>query len=123
MSPAELKSKYQRLYEQVHNNRDLSVIEEFIAPDYKMHDTQPLIEGPDGYRQMVVGFLAAFPDLRFTVKDFIVEGDKVAIYWSFRGTPQGEDRQYTGKGITLLRVNAEGKAVDDWFVTNPPTPA
>lgn len=34
-------------------------------------------------------WLDAFPDLEFTWRDPLIEGDRVALFWKFRGTASG----------------------------------
>lgn len=44
----------------------------------------------EGAKQFATMFYAAFPDLTHTVKELVVEGDKVAAHVVARGTHQGE---------------------------------
>lgn len=48
VSPEELKVRTERLFEEVWNNHDLSLIEEFIALEYILSDSQPPIKGRMG---------------------------------------------------------------------------
>ena len=123
MSPEELKVMHDRFVEKVINNRDLSAVEEFIAPEYKAQGWDPPVEGPDGYRQLIERIRITFPDIHFTTDDFFVSGDKTVTRWTVRGTQLGTFLVYppTGKeatwgGITISRVNAEGKAVEEWIL-------
>jgi len=62
-----------------------------------------------GFKQMVGGLLAAFPDFRITVEDQFIAGDKVATRWTAEGThtrPLGEVPS-TGK-----RMRVEGLIMD-----------
>ena len=58
---------------------------------------------------MVVGLLAAFPDLRFTIEDQVIAGDKVVTRWTAEGTHNGPlgDVKPTGK-----RVRIDGLILD-----------
>jgi len=69
---------------------------------------------------MTLPFRAAFSQPHTTIDDAIVEGDKVAWRWTFRGTHTGPlmGIPATGKaiaftGITIDRV-AGGKIVERW---------
>jgi steroid delta-isomerase-like uncharacterized protein len=122
LSPEDLKAEAQRFNEEVWNNRDLSIIEEFIAPEFKLHNTNPPIEGPGGYRQFVEAVMTAFPDIHLTLDDFLAEGDKTASRWTAQGTHQGSwagvgatGKVIQARGLTLTLVNAEGKAVEQWL--------
>jgi predicted ester cyclase len=124
MSPEEHKARSLRFIEEVLNNRNLSIMEEFIAPEYTLHDSQPPVEGPDGYRHFVESILATFPDIHFTLEDFMTVGDKNTLRWAMTATHQGvwlgippTGKAVTDSGLILSRTNAEGKVVEQW-ITN-----
>ncbi len=89
MSPEQLKVINDRFFEEVINNRDFSIMEEFIALEYIMHGAQPPVEGPDGFRQLGERVLTTFPDIHFTIDDFITDGEKMVVRWTARGTQLG----------------------------------
>jgi predicted ester cyclase len=93
------------------NRGDVSSADKAFAPDCIIH----ISGSPErnlalaGFKQMVVGLLAAFPDLRFTIEDQLIDGDKVATRWTAEGThtgPLGEVKP-TGK-----RVRIDGLILD-----------
>ena len=100
---------------------NVGVIDELVAADYVGHDpAQPEMHGPDGIKQFVTTYLAAFPDGRITIEEQLAEGDLVATLWTGRGTQQGElmgipptGKQVTVSGLTLSRVK-DGKVVEEW---------
>ena len=74
----------------------------------------------DAFKQMVAGLLAAFPDLRFSIEDQIVAGDKVTTRWTAQGTNSGPfgsmpatGRRIQISGLILDRV-VDGKVVERW---------
>ena len=90
---------------------NLAPADEWIAPNFTNHDpsTPPLPSGPEGFKQLVGGYRAAFPDLQLTVDDLVVEGDKVVGRWTARGTNTGPlmgmpptGKQATISGISIL---------------------
>ena len=115
-------STYEQAWVDGLNRGDVSVAEKVFAADCVIH-----INGsPDrnlsvaGFKQMVAGLLAAFPDLQFTIEDQIVAGDKVATRWVAEGTnsaPFGNvpatGRRVRVDGLILDRV-ADGKVVERW---------
>lgn len=122
MSPEQLKAQAERFIEEVLNNRNLSIIEEFVAPEYILQGSQPPIQGQDGYRHFIEGFLVSFPDIHFTLDDFITTGDKVVLRWSCQATQQGpwfglapSGKPINDSGINIQRLNAEGKLVEEWI--------
>jgi steroid delta-isomerase-like uncharacterized protein len=104
------------------NRGDVSVADKVFAADCVIH-----INGsPDrtldlaGFKQMIAGLLAAFPDLRLTVEDQIVVGDRVATRWVAEGTNsaafgnvQATGRRVRVDGLVLDRL-ARGKVVERW---------
>ncbi|MFN2399210.1 MAG: ester cyclase [Gemmatimonadaceae bacterium] len=104
------------------NRGDVSAADKAFAPDCTIH----IAGSPEpnlalaGFKQMVAGLLAAFPDLRFAIEDQIMAGDKVATRWTAEGTntgPFGEVKP-TGKrvridGLILDRVVGD-RVVERW---------
>jgi len=120
-TPEANKEFARRVFEEVLNQGNLELIDEFFATDYIFHDpTTPGVIGRDGLKQLFSGLLAAIPDAHYTVEAQIAEGDKVVTRWTFRGTQTGEfmgipptGKQVTGTGILIARI-ADGKIVEDW---------
>ena len=48
------------------------------------------IRGRDAIEEVYRYWLAAFPDLSFNWREPVIEGDRVALFWHFRGTLAGE---------------------------------
>jgi steroid delta-isomerase-like uncharacterized protein len=121
MSPEELKVMARRFYEEVWNNRNLSSLEELIAPEYTILDTQ--IHGPDGYRRFVENMLQTFPDIHFTLDEFIAAADRTIVRWTWQGTHRGTwfgvpatGKVVTSSGVSITRVNPAGKAVEERLI-------
>jgi steroid delta-isomerase-like uncharacterized protein len=101
---------------------DLSVVDELIDRNYVGHDPsipEPL-RGPDGFKEFVSTFHAAYSDARIAVDEQIAEGDKVVTRWTGRGTHDGDlmgvaptGKQVTVSGLTLSRL-ANGKVVEEY---------
>ena len=104
------------------NRGDIALADETFAPDCVIHITgspDPNLS-VDGFKQMVGGLLAAFPDLHFSIEDQIVVGDKVGTRWTAEGTntgPFGEvpptGRRMHVDGLILDRVE-NGRVVERW---------
>jgi steroid delta-isomerase-like uncharacterized protein len=104
------------------NRGDVAVADETFAPDCVIHIAgAPEPNLPvEGFKQMVSGLLAAFPDLHFTIEDQILADDKVATRWTAEGTntgPFGEvpptGRRVRVDGLILDRVE-RGRVVERW---------
>jgi steroid delta-isomerase-like uncharacterized protein len=103
------------------NTGNLDAVDEFVAADYVRHDPNgPEIHGPEAERQLIAMYLAAFPDLRFTIEHLIAEGDLVLAHSTARGTHRGEllgvpptDRTIAIAVMDLFQL-ADGKIVEQW---------
>ena len=99
-----------------------AVIEEVYAPDYVFSGPlNPEVHGVAGELAMIASYLEAFPDLRFTVHEQLVDGDSVASRWSAVGTHLGDlaGIPATGRtgdavgGVSIARF-AGGKLQSVW---------
>ena len=74
------------------NAHDIGRLVALYAPAYEgmdVGDARPQ-RGLQGVRQTMARYLHAFPDLHFTEETTIVQGDRVALVWTARGTHQGK---------------------------------
>jgi predicted ester cyclase len=121
MSSEQNKAIVRRLIEEPWKG-DLSVVDELLDRSYVGYDPsvpEPL-RGPDGFKENIATYRAAYSDARITVVDQIAEGDMVATRWTGRGTHDGDlmDIAPTGKqvevsGLTLSRLE-NGKVIEDY---------
>ena len=111
MSIAENRAVVRRYFEEFHNQRAATILEQIMAPELL-----------DPTRQATDRLRTAFPDYRLTIDDQVAEDDKVATVWTGRGTHRGEwaspmglvaptGRAVSWTGTTTLRV-AGGKITD-----------
>jgi len=121
MSNEDVIAQHRRYNDEVLNRGDLDLLAELVAPDYVDHMAGgPELRGPEGLRRFIAAFLAAFPDARFTVHDRVVQGEKVAVRWSMRGTHRGAfngiqptGRTVTTTGLAIHRFVA-GRLAESW---------
>jgi predicted ester cyclase len=110
-----------RVINEVINGGDLAVFDELVAEEYVDHTGVP---DREAYRQLIVESRAAFPDLRLTIEDEIVEGDRwvgrfrwIATHCGdFMGVP-ATGRQIIIEAIGILRI-VDGRLVERWNVTD-----
>jgi|SRR6516162_9196646 steroid delta-isomerase-like uncharacterized protein len=118
------KDVIRRLYQQVWNERKLEVLDQLISKTHALSDTMTVgaSVGPEVYKRNVKRFVTAFPDLHFTVEDYVTEKDKVVASWSVTGTHKGEfiGIAPTGKKICLSGITihqlADGKILDSFAI-------
>jgi len=79
-------------------------------------------QGPKGLLYASNAFRTAVPDLRCTIKDLLVSGDKITARLLFTGTHKGEFMGHPATGqpvkffaIDILRIRG-GKIVEDWHL-------
>ncbi len=122
MTTVDNKTLVQQFFDEVVNQRNLAVLAQFVSPNAVNHTV------PDGLPQEPSQFLGlhlgAFPDLKVTVEDLLVDGDKVVARVSYRGTHQGAfmgipptGKQITGMGINIFRIT-NGKLVEHWGLSD-----
>jgi steroid delta-isomerase-like uncharacterized protein len=113
-----------RWFEEVWNQGKESAIDELLAEDAIAHGlADPAdgeISGPAAFKPFVRKFRTAFPDMRISVEDVVVEGDKIAARCVVTGNHTGPGLMPapTGKstlitGICILRVK-DGKIAEGW---------
>ncbi len=121
------KNIVHRFIEEVQNQHNLDIVEEFI--DVKMKDhfytSQGMPQPPnsvEAFKTFYSGMLKSFPDLKVKINDIIAENDKVVTYKTFYGTHKGEFKgiQPTNKNISvdvidIFRIDG-GKFVEHWAV-------
>jgi predicted ester cyclase len=94
------------------NKKDLTVIEELIAPDYVDH-TNPLRDGED-IKHFYNRVFKDLPDFQRTIEDIIAEGDKVWARFRITATsPVGKKIELST--VTIYRI-VNGKIVESWSV-------
>jgi steroid delta-isomerase-like uncharacterized protein len=113
-----------RWFEEVWNQRLESTIDELMADNYVSHG----LTGPDGhevqgkaaFKPFCRHFCQAFPDLRITVEDAVVDGDRIAVRCSVTGThtgpgvvagPTNKSANFTG--MCFARIE-NGKIAEAW---------
>jgi len=122
MSTEQNKTVSRRIFEEVWNKGNLSVIDETSASNLVNHFTPPgMPAGAEGFKQFAKVYRAGFPDLHFTIDDMIAEGDKVVTRYTATGTNKGEifgmpatGKKATVTGMTIARYDANGKSAEVW---------
>jgi steroid delta-isomerase-like uncharacterized protein len=84
-------------------------------------DTLPTpVVGRDGYRQAMQIYLAAFPDLHFSIDQLLSSGDYAVTRYTATGTHQGDlmgiaptNRRVETHGCSVVEIK-NGKVVRSW---------
>ena len=118
-----MKRVARKIVEEGVNRGDVDVYEEAYASGCVWHGPgQREIRGVKGLKEMVSGYLTAFPDLRMTIEHLVAEDDRLAIHWRCVGTHDGPlgETPATGKkvdirGHAVLRFE-RGKVVEEFEI-------
>jgi len=128
MSLEENKALVRRAYLDGLNHNHLSVLDDVFAPDYVVHypGLDPVV-GLEPAKALIAEFMAAFPDIVFTIEDQIAEGNKVATRWSAHGHHLGPFSGFpaktntvppTGRHVTFSATDiyriVDGKIAEEW---------
>ncbi|GGF54683.1 hypothetical protein GCM10007301_12780 [Azorhizobium oxalatiphilum] len=112
-----------RYYDQVWDKRQPEAIEGLFAAEYVNHaGARGLLAGPAGIRKNYDALLASFPDVRFTLDDILVDGEKVVVRYTMLGTHTGEfqGRAPTGRAVTVPGIGiyavSGGKIRESWVL-------
>lgn len=128
MSAEQSKALVWRFYEELWNNRKISVADQIYAPDCVTHQ---LVSGaepagaprsPESIKHHVTEWLTGFPDLRFEVEQMLGEGELVMSRSVMRGTHLGKwlgippsGKQVSIRMIVTHRV-VNGRIAEDWVL-------
>ena len=123
MSTEDNKALVRRAIEGIINQGNLGMADELFASDYVYAAPgTPEMRGPEGLKQLIGMYRAAFPDIQLTVGEQIAEGDTVVTRWRGTGTHQGElmgvaptGKRVTVEGMILTRC-ATGKIVEEFEI-------
>lgn len=123
MSAEEIKALARRWFEEANKGKAafMAVIDELHATDIVCHGGGgEETRGLKDLKRDLIEWFNAFPDLHFTVSDMVVEGDKVAIRYTWTGTHKGEIQGIlpTNKKVTMWEIQidriAGGKFAEIW---------
>jgi ketosteroid isomerase-like protein len=101
---------------QVLNEQDLVEANNLLAPQAELFfpKTQPMV-GKDRILKFLKIFFRQYPELIFTAKRVIRQGDQAAVHWTNRGISRRKE-PYENEGVTILEME-KGKIVyiSDFF--------
>ena len=99
-------------YVEMINAHDPDAVDRFVAEDYVNHNAF-VADGREANRQFWTVFFAGLPDVRVTMEDLVVSGDRVVGRFVYRGTHTGDLM-----GIPATGQPVEMRSIDIWRVQN-----
>jgi len=125
VSPDEMRALVRRHIEEGFNRDDWTVCETTMADDYTaFYGAEGKANvGRDEYVRVCRFLRKSFPDVSITIEDLVVEGDKIVMRYTERGTLSGRaflgiepsGQQYVKPGTTVYRV-IDGRLAQSWGV-------
>ncbi len=99
--------------------------EQALSSDWKSYSSETNFKGRDAFVAQVIGFGNLIPDLKWDIKDVMVDGNRIIVRSEASGTPVGPffGVAPTGKSFKIMTIDIhtikDGKAftahhVEDW---------
>ena len=85
----ENKALVRRFVEKVQSQHNLAEIDELFSPNFVDHSGAANLPGIEGLKVFFTMMFTAFPDMHFTIRQQLAEGDQVATLKTFFGTHLG----------------------------------
>jgi predicted ester cyclase len=107
-------------------SKDLKALsEQALSPDWKSYSSETEFKGRDGFVAQVGGFGKLIPDLKWDIKDVMVDGNRIIVRSEASGTPVAPffGVPPSGKSFKIMTIDIhtikDGKAitahhVEDW---------
>ena len=116
-----IKASITAVYDIMSSGGNLDELDKHIATDFVEHQKMPgYPDGLEGLKMMMTDFHGAYSDLKTTVVDVIVDGDKAAAIYHMTGTNTGDfmgmpatNKSFDIHGVDWMRFE-NGKSVEHW---------
>ena len=113
-------------WEAVWDRGEVAALDDLLAPDYvRRSHSGSTAQDREEFAASVLAVRDAFPDLRTSIDDMLVDGDRVAVRWHSLGTHTGEflgvpptGRPVRVSGATFSRFAGE-RIVEEWVTWDP----
>ena len=116
-----LKATIRRVIDESWNKGNFDAFDELYDDDFVRHRPPfPDINGLEAHKKRFGIVFSAFPDHKGTIHDIIIDGDKVAVRYTWRGTHIGQGLSIppTNKEVTVAGCDVyklvDGKVVEEW---------
>jgi steroid delta-isomerase-like uncharacterized protein len=119
------KSLIKSFVQEVFNKHNLTALDKYYASNVTLHNLMAG-QGRQGFKQFLVPFFSAFPDIHATIEHMVAENNVVLVFLNWTGTHKVEFQGIppTNKPINmrtadLFRINNNGTIVEHWDVMDP----
>jgi predicted ester cyclase len=118
------KALVRKFFEEVWSKGNVAAVDEFLAPDFVVHDTLSREEGgTEDYKRAVAEQIAASSDFHVSIEEQIAKGDKVVTRHVDSGTHDQEE--FEGFAPSGARITMENITInptrfsDNYFDLKP----
>ena len=125
---AEAPAVVTRFYDMLNRpaGKDVAAIAaQILCPDWRSHSAESVSKGRDEFVAQVIGFGKAIPNLAWTVKETLRNGERVVVRSEASGTPAGEffGVPHGGRSFRIMTIDihtvrdgmlAAAYHVEDW---------
>ena len=120
MSNTQSKTVARRFVEEIFNERKTEATKNFVTPDIVYHGMAEEVRSLEEFKKWVAEDLSAFPDMKVTVVEEIVEGNKVALRWNLKATHEKDfadfpatHKKFEAQGVEILHFEGD-KIKEAW---------
>ena len=118
---AELEATIRRVIDETWNKGNFDAFDELYDKDFVRHRPPfPDVIGLEAHKERFGIVFSAFPDHVGTIHAIIINGDKAAVQYTWRGTHTGEglsipptNKEVTVAGCDVYKI-VDGKVVEEW---------
>ena len=117
---SESEELVRRIFDEVINNGNVDAADELFTDDYVDHGPMGDMQGRDTFKQLVLQWRAAVPDVYCRVDNVFAEGDLAGWTVHTTGTHTGDGLGFpaTGKRFETVSANIgrirDGRACEHW---------
>lgn len=128
MTPVQARQTIAPFYEMLNQpaSKDIQALaEQILSPEWKSYASETEYKGREAFVGQVIGFGKLIPDLKWDIKEVMVEGNRIIVRSEASGTPTGPffGVPVSGKSFRIMTIDIHtienGKAVtahhvEDW---------
>lgn len=128
LAPEQARKQIAPFYDMLNQpaTKDLKALsEQALSPDWKSYSGESEFKGREAFVAQVTGFGKLIPDLKWDIKDVLVDGNRIIVRSEASGTPAGPffGVPVGGKSFKIMTIDIhtikDGKAiaahhVEDW---------
>jgi len=124
VSEEQNKQVFRQLIEEGFSQGKLEVLNDVFAPNFVEHQDGFVPPNVEGVKGAIVSLRTAAPDLKLTIEEIIVSGEKTWARITGRGTHRGPfmGRPATGRPFAITVIDIcrfeNGKIVEHWGVAD-----